>query len=78
MTTITMLQFRKDAEAILAKLRKGEGFLLTYRGRPVARLEPITTAEISADDPFYSICDLATPQGESLTNQEIDRIVYES
>jgi hypothetical protein len=42
------------------------------------RLEPIQEHNISPDDPFYSITRLAIPNGKSLTNEEIDRIVYES
>lgn len=31
---------------------------------------------VSIDDPFYRITDHATDQGESLTNEEIDEILY--
>ncbi len=49
--------------------------LLTHRGKPVARLEPIAGEAIDADDPFYSLCELAAP-GESLSSSQIERILY--
>jgi prevent-host-death family protein len=75
MKTITMLDFRRDAERVLAKVRKGERLVLTHRGKPVARLEPIQGESIESDDPFYSLCELAEPGG-SLTNPQIDEILY--
>ena len=52
--------------------------ILTYRGKPVLRLEPIEANEVSEDDPIYHLDKLvpADARGESLTNEEIDRIVY--
>lgn len=75
MKTVTLLEFRQHADKIIAKVVKGERLILTRRGKPVVRLEPIASEPISADDPFYSIADLAQA-GESLTNQQIDEIVY--
>ena len=75
MRTISMLDFRRDAERVLAKVRKGERLILTHRGKPVARLEPIRDESVGADDPFYSLCELAEPAG-SLSNQQIDDILY--
>jgi prevent-host-death family protein len=74
MKTISMLDFRLDAERIIAQVQKGERMVLTRRGKPVARLEPITE-EVAVDDPFYALADLAQP-GESLSNADIDRAVY--
>jgi len=74
--TVTMLQFRKDAEAVLRQVAKGRAFVLTYRGKPVARLEPLREDVISADDPIYDLYKEASPTAEPLTNEEIDRIVY--
>lgn len=70
-----MLDFRRDAERVLEKVQKGERLILTHRGKPVARLEPIRNESINPNDPFYSLCDLAESAG-SLTNQQIDEIVY--
>lgn len=75
MRTVSMLDFRQDAERILAQLQRGERMILTRRGKPVARLEPILDEQVSDDDPIYSLTRLAVP-GESLTNEEIDKIVY--
>jgi prevent-host-death family protein len=74
MKTITMLELRLDAEAIIAQVQKGQRMILTRRGKPVARLEPVDEGP-DADDSFYSITDLAVPGG-SLTNEEIDKILY--
>lgn len=75
MKSISMLEFRRNAERVLANVRRGERLVLTHRGKPVARLEPILTDGASSDDPFYSICDLAEPMG-SLTNREMDALIY--
>ncbi|MFN8657770.1 MAG: type II toxin-antitoxin system Phd/YefM family antitoxin [Candidatus Obscuribacterales bacterium] len=80
MEQVSILEFRKHAEAIIAKVRQGKHLVLTYRGKPVIRLEPITDAPVDGDDPFYSLPLLATAstsQGKkSITNEEIDEIVY--
>jgi antitoxin (DNA-binding transcriptional repressor) of toxin-antitoxin stability system len=70
-----MLEFRRHAERIIAQVQKGERMILTRRGKPVARLEPIRGNSVDADDPFYSLCELAEPAG-SLTNRRIDEILY--
>ncbi len=76
MSSITMVELRQDAEGVLRRLKKGENLILTYRGEPVARLSPYEPETPSADDPFYRLIDCAIDEGESLTNEEIDRIVY--
>ena len=74
MKKISMLDFRLDAERIIAQVQKGQRMILTRRGKPVARLEPI--AEVpDADDPIYTLADLAV-SGESLDNSQIDEILY--
>lgn len=77
MEHISILQFRREAEAIIRKVQKGQRLIVTYRGKPVMRLEPIHATEISPDDPFYSLDQLAIADGGALTNEEIDTIVYE-
>ena len=72
MKTVTMLDFRNDAEGILRRVGKGERFVLSYRGRPAARLEPVEDA-VAADpvhDPFFSIGRRAmrSPKGKTPTN----------
>ena len=78
MDKVSIVEFRRHTDAIIRKVRQGKRFILTYRGKPVMRLEPIRDAEISPDDPFYRIAQLATSNGRSLTNEEIDRIIYRS
>jgi prevent-host-death family protein len=75
MKEVSMLDFRRDAERIIAQVQKGERLILTRRGKPVARLEPIGDEGFDADDPFYTLCQLAEPAG-SLNNRQIDEILY--
>jgi antitoxin (DNA-binding transcriptional repressor) of toxin-antitoxin stability system len=74
MKTISILEFRLHTERILGQIQKGERMILTRRGKPVARLEPIVDPPLS-DDTFYSLTDLAEP-GESLDNRQIDALLY--
>jgi prevent-host-death family protein len=73
-----MLEFRKNAERVLKDVRSGQSLVLTYRGRPVARLEPIRPQQGPVDDPIYRLAELADREGEPLSNLEIDEIVYGS
>jgi antitoxin (DNA-binding transcriptional repressor) of toxin-antitoxin stability system len=79
MKTVTMLEFRKNAEGILRRLGRGERFVLSHRGRPAARLEPISAARVSdpAQDPFLTIGRRAVPSPKGKTRHaNIDRILY--
>lgn len=76
MKSISVLEFRQRVKAILASVERGQRVVLTYRGKPVARLEPIGHAKVDGDDPFYRLNDLAAKSGKSLTNSEMDRLVY--
>ena len=76
MATVSMLELRRDAEGILQRVGRGERLVLTYRGRPAARLEPFTESTTPADDPIYRLAELSVDQGGSLTNEEMDAIVY--
>jgi len=73
-----MLQFRKDAEGILRRVAKGETFLLSHRGRPAARLEPVANPpDNSATDPFLTIGQRATPSPKGKTRHaDIDKVLY--
>ncbi len=71
-----MLDLRQQAEKIVGDVTRGETLVLTYRGRPVVRLEPIRAETVDADDAFYKLTELADRKGKSLTNREIDAIVY--
>jgi prevent-host-death family protein len=78
METVTLLEFRRHAEEIIQRVRQGKRLVLTYRGKPVMRLEPISENKISRDDPFYRLPELAnSSSGKSLTNEEIDQILYD-
>jgi len=81
MKTITMLELRRDARRWIEAVQRGERLVLTYRGEPVARLEPVRPAsgEVPEDDPLLRIEDFAVDgSGAMLTNEEIDRVVYGS
>ncbi len=76
MTTVSMVELHHDAEGILQRVGRGERLVLTYRGQPAARLEPFTESDTPADDPIYLLAELSVDQGGSLTNEEMDAIVY--
>ena len=75
MKSVSMLEFRKHADAVLKQVVKGHSFVLTYRGKPIARLEPIAQNRIDTDDPIYGLTEIAE-SGGSLTNAEMDKIIY--
>ena len=76
MKTVSMLQFRGQAESILKQVGKGQSFVLTYRGKPIARLEPMGKPEVSGDDPIYELATLANSTAAPLTNQQMDQLIY--
>jgi antitoxin (DNA-binding transcriptional repressor) of toxin-antitoxin stability system len=75
MKTVSLLEFRKNAQATLQKVAAGQSIVLTKRGRAIARLEPIGEERIQPDDPIYTLGEFAT-EGDSLTNDEMDLEVY--
>jgi antitoxin (DNA-binding transcriptional repressor) of toxin-antitoxin stability system len=79
MKTITMLEFRQNAQSVLRRIAKGERFFLSHRGKRAARLEPLTNASntAAATDPFLTIGSRArvSPKGKT-THADIDRIIY--
>ena len=77
MEQVSVLEFRQRAEAIIRRVQQGQRLILTYRGKPVMRLEPIPEQPVRADDPFYGLGRIAVAEGEALSNEEIDKIVYE-
>ena len=79
MKEITMVEFRQNARRALDRLRKGERLVLTYRGKPVARLEPVKsdTDAVPDDDPLLRVEEFAVDgPGGPLSNEEIDQIIY--
>ena len=78
METVSILQFRRNAEGVIRRVRQGERLIMTYRGKPVMRLEPIRERRPSPDDPFFALPRQAGPRGRALTNEEIDQLICES
>lgn len=76
MGRVTLVAFRRNAERILRRVGQGERLILTRRGRPVARLEPVDESKGVPNDPIYRLYELARPGGGSLTNAEMDRLIY--
>lgn len=74
MNEVTMLELRRDAEAVIRRVQSGERLVLTYRGKRVVRLLPVNSTDLSPDDPIYRLTELAV-EDEQLDNEEIDRIV---
>jgi antitoxin (DNA-binding transcriptional repressor) of toxin-antitoxin stability system len=76
MKTITMLDLRKNAKQIVDRAQHGERMLLLYRGHPAMTLEPYREEkEDFSNDPFFSISSVEG-NGEALTNEEMDEIIY--
>ena len=73
---VSLVEFRRSAARILARISRGERIVLTRRGRPMARLEPIAGEPISGNDPIYRLGEAAVDGGRPLTNRQIDREVY--
>lgn len=76
MKKISMVEFRLHAERVIRETMGGEEMILTYRGKPAIRLQPIGEGAIREDDPFYRLDTLASGEGESLSNEEMDRVIY--
>ncbi|MCX6349974.1 MAG: type II toxin-antitoxin system prevent-host-death family antitoxin [Candidatus Aureabacteria bacterium] len=77
MKTISMVEFRLHAERVIREAMRGEAMILTYRGKPAIRLQPIEGERCREDDPFYRLDSLAAKDGESLTNAQMDKVIYE-
>jgi antitoxin (DNA-binding transcriptional repressor) of toxin-antitoxin stability system len=79
MKTITLRYFQNHSKLIFGRIAKGERFLISYRGRPAARLEPLTDPKSfdSACDPFLTVGRRSEPSPKGKTrHSEIDRILY--
>lgn len=74
--TITMLELRERAGEIVTRVGRGETLVLTYRGRPAIRLVPLGREVPAQGDAFYRLADSADRRASSLTNRQIDEIVY--
>jgi antitoxin (DNA-binding transcriptional repressor) of toxin-antitoxin stability system len=79
MRTVTITELRKSAGSLLRRVEKGERFMLSYRGRAVARLEPLHAPFVGdpTRDPFFTVGDRAMPSPKGRTeHSDLDRIVY--
>ena len=76
MKIISLLEFRRNSKKILEWARRGERMIMTYRRKPVFRIEPIAEGAVSEDDSFYRIDRLAQDKGRALDNKHMDKIIY--
>jgi antitoxin (DNA-binding transcriptional repressor) of toxin-antitoxin stability system len=89
MTSIPMPEFNQDWQAALLKVRQGETVVILENGKPVAQLSPAATNAETSEEPkpakqngLLWMCELGEkliPPGpvETLTNEEMDRIIYD-
>ena len=75
MKSLTLVEFRKNMEGTLERVARGQSVVLTRRGRAVAQLEPLRKRKAAFDDPNYHLDELAV-EGETVSNEQIDREVY--
>ena len=76
MVKVSMLEFRRNAKGILRQAMRGSRMVLTYRGKPVLRFEPLLPSVQTSDDGFYRLAALADSAGSDLSNAEMDGILY--
>jgi prevent-host-death family protein len=76
--SISTNDLRFNFSRVLESVRKGRSLTLTYRNKPLARIVPINDEPaLSKDDPIYHLYELAEPM-EPLTNEEIDKAIYDT
>ncbi len=79
MKIVTMLEFRQNAKGVLRRVARGERLVLSHRGKPTARLEPLegNARDNWENDPFLSVRRRATasPKGKT-RHADIDHLVY--
>jgi antitoxin (DNA-binding transcriptional repressor) of toxin-antitoxin stability system len=77
MKTISTSQLRSQTRSLVRTLADGKSVSLTYRGRKLANIWPLKlTNGIGLDDPLYNFHRVADKRAKSLTDREIDRLVY--
>jgi antitoxin (DNA-binding transcriptional repressor) of toxin-antitoxin stability system len=76
MKAVTVLEFRKNAEKIIRWSRQGKRMVMTYRGRPVIRLEPVAHDKVNEDDPFLQLDGIVAGKKTRLNNRQMDEIIY--
>jgi antitoxin (DNA-binding transcriptional repressor) of toxin-antitoxin stability system len=79
MKEISMLEFRTAARDVIKGLMKGRRFILTYRGRALAKLEPVVDeTKFPQNDPFFVLKDKAIKSPlNGLNHKDIDQLLYE-
>ena len=93
MTSIPMPEFNQDWQAALLKVRQGETVVILENGKPLAHLSPATEfasesqsgeSQAAAQKGLLWMTELAdkwvsdSPEiKESLTNEQMDRIIYD-
>jgi antitoxin (DNA-binding transcriptional repressor) of toxin-antitoxin stability system len=78
MKTITMLELRKNTGKVIRMSQQRQRMIVTYRGKPVMKIEPVIPEKVSADDPFYKLGLVADNSGGSLSNEDMDKLIYET
>jgi antitoxin (DNA-binding transcriptional repressor) of toxin-antitoxin stability system len=78
MKAITMMDLKQNAAAIIRQIGRGRSFILKYRGKPAVRMSPLPerSARKAGRDPFYALAELAAQNGESMSNEAMDRAIY--
>lgn len=74
-----MLELRRDAETILRRVQNGERLILTYRGHPALRLEPLESNGVrdGQPDPLFRLAGMIdSTAADTLGNAEIDALIY--
>ena len=75
MKKISMLEFRLNTEKIIKQVQSGQSLILTRRGNPVARIEPIIQETQDPIDPFFLLSGIG--KVASLSNAAMDGIIYD-
>lgn len=74
MKKISMLELRLNTEKIIKLVQSGQSLILTRRGNPVARIEPIKKETQDPIDPFFLLSGIG--KVASLSNAAMDGIIY--
>ena len=74
MKKISMLELRLNTEKIIKLVQSGQSLILTRRGNPVARIEPIKKETQDPIDPFFLLSGIG--KVVSLSNAAMDGIIY--
>lgn len=77
--TINAKELRASLPKIVARVRRGERFVVLYRSRPAFRIVPATDEALArvslADDPLYR-APAVGGSTDGLTSQDHDRLLY--